>query len=177
MAPAMGSCSKEPLSSYANPSRTCTIRSARSPTSASWVITMMVLTLLVALSGHSGRDLVRSLVTNLRLPYRWGYAGLSGARLFPAVAAELELVRSARAVRGSAHRGRPWSPVQRFLEPVVPLLASQIRHAERQALVLESRGFGAYPMRTERAGRPWSVTDSLAVLIIWAITVVPFVVR
>ena len=141
------------------------------------VITMMVLTLLVALSGHSGRDLVRSLVTNLRLPYRWGYAGLSGARLFPAVAAELELVRSARAVRGSAHRGRPWSPVQRFLEPVVPLLASQIRHAERQALVLESRGFGAYPMRTERAGRPWSVTDSLAVLIIWAITVVPFVVR
>ncbi|MFT4286487.1 energy-coupling factor transporter transmembrane component T family protein [Nocardioides sp.] len=132
---------------------------------------ILVLAWLPALAGHTGRGLVRSLVRNARLPYRWGYAGLAAGRLVPGARAELELARAVRRSRGAATSGRPWSPLRRLTEPVVPVLAGQIRRAERAALALESRGFGAYPRRTEPDDRPLGLGDLVFVALGWLVTV------
>jgi energy-coupling factor transport system permease protein len=42
---------------------------------------------------------------------------------------------------------------------IVPLLASGIRHAERVALSMDARAFGAYPTRTERHISPFRTRD------------------
>jgi len=41
----------------------------------------------------------------------------------------------------------------------VPLLAGAIRHAERVALAMDARAFGAYPDRTERHIVPFRARD------------------
>jgi energy-coupling factor transport system permease protein len=43
----------------------------------------------------------------------------------------------------------------------VPLLAGAIRHAERVALAMDSRAFGAHPTRTERHLVPFRVRDTV----------------
>nr|MDQ2697790.1 energy-coupling factor transporter transmembrane protein EcfT [Actinomycetota bacterium] len=49
----------------------------------------------------------------------------------------------------------------------VPLLASAIRHAERVALAMDARAFGAHPTRTERVISRWRARDSMFVLLFW----------
>jgi energy-coupling factor transporter transmembrane protein EcfT len=53
---------------------------------------------------------------------------------------------------------------------VVPLLASSIRHADRVALAMESRAFGAHATRTERRPSLWRVRDTLFVTAVWSAT-------
>jgi energy-coupling factor transport system permease protein len=107
---------------------------------------------LALVSGLSttGADLARASVQHLRLPYRVGYTALAAFRFVPRFASELELIRRAHRVRGA--RGGPWpfGAVVRAAGYVVPLLAGAIRHAERVALAMDARAFGAFPTRTER---------------------------
>jgi energy-coupling factor transport system permease protein len=53
---------------------------------------------------------------------------------------------------------------------IVPLLAGAIRHAERVALAMDSRAFGAYPDRTERHIVPWRTRDTVFILAFWVVT-------
>ncbi len=98
---------------------------------------------LVAGLTTTGPDLARSLVQQLRVPYRVGYTAIAAFRFVPRFARELEIIRQAHRVR-AGHRS--------FLglAYVVPLLAGAIRHAERVALAMDARAFGAHPDRTER---------------------------
>lgn len=109
----------------------------------------------------SGSDLVRASVQQLRVPYRIGYTALAAFRFMPRFGHELAVIRAAHRVRGY-HGGRgPLSRIARGWGYIVPLLAGAIRHAERVALAMDSRAFGAHPTRTERHLVPFRVRDTV----------------
>lgn len=51
----------------------------------------------------------------------------------------------------------------------VPLLAGGIRHAERVALAMDARGFGAYPDRTYRRELHFHARDVAFVVAAWLV--------
>jgi len=120
---------------------------------------------LIAGLSTTGPDLVRSTVQQLRVPYRIGYTALAAFRFVPRFRHELDVIRQAHRVRG-AHGGRgPFAAIARWGGYLVPLLAGAIRHAERVALAMDARAFGAYPDRTERHIVPFRVRDAVFVVL------------
>ncbi len=127
---------------------------------------------LLAGATSTGPDLVRSTVQHLRVPYRVGYAALAAFRFVPRFRHELDIIRQAHRVRG-AHQGRgPFAAVARWWGYIVPLLAGAIRHAERVALAMDARAFGAHPDRTERHPVPLRARDAVFVGLFWVATAV-----
>jgi energy-coupling factor transport system permease protein len=90
----------------------------------------------------SPTDLVLSLIQNARFPYRLGYGILVAYRFLPMWRTELETIRAAHRIRGV---GRRRGEMRRY---AVPLLASAIRKAERVAMAMDSKAFGAARSRT-----------------------------
>ncbi|MCE4027445.1 energy-coupling factor transporter transmembrane protein EcfT [Microbacterium sp. Au-Mic1] len=116
----------------------------------------------------TGPDVVRAGVQQLRIPYRIGYTALAAYRFVPRFGYELSVIRAAHRVRGT-HGGRgPFARVARGWGYIVPLLASAIRHAERVALAMDSRAFGAHPTRTERHEVPFRARDLLFLILMLA---------
>ncbi|WP_368499860.1 energy-coupling factor transporter transmembrane protein EcfT [Herbiconiux sp. A18JL235] len=138
-------------------------------TTATRLVGIVMLSLVAGLT-TSGPDLVRALVQQLRVPYRVGYTALAAYRFVPRFGHELELIRQAHRVRGMARGRGPIAAARRWVGYVVPLLAGGIRHAERVALAMDSRAFGAHPTRTERHLVPFRVRDGVFVLLLWAAT-------
>lgn len=131
---------------------------------------IVALSLLAGLT-TSGPDLARASVQQLHVPYRIGYTALAAFRFVPRFGHELDVIRQAHRVRG-AHGGRgPFAAAARWWGYIVPLLAGAIRHAERVALAMDARAFGAHPDRTERHLVPWRTRDTVFVLALWALTV------
>lgn len=125
---------------------------------------------LIAGLTTTGPDLVRSTVQQLRVPYRIGYTALAAFRFVPRFGYELEVIRQAHRVRGS-HGGRgPFAALARWWGYIVPLLAGAIRHAERVALAMDARAFGAHADRTERYLVPWRGRDTAFVVVSWAVS-------
>ncbi|MFF1879622.1 energy-coupling factor transporter transmembrane component T family protein [Leifsonia sp. NPDC058230] len=135
---------------------------------------LVVLALIGGLT-TTGPDLARSLVRQLRVPYRVGYTAIAAYRFIPRFATELALIRQAQRVRGVARGRGPIAATRRAFAAVVPLLASSIRHADRMALAMESRAFGAHPTRTERYPTPWRIRDTAFVLLFWQVAAAIFV--
>ena len=124
---------------------------------------IVALALIAGLS-TTGPDLVRATVQQLRVPYRIGYTALAAFRFVPRFGHELEVIRQAHRVRG-AHGGRgPFSAIARWFGYVVPLMAGAIRHAERVALAMDARAFGAHPDRTERHLVPFRARDTVFIV-------------
>lgn len=122
---------------------------------------------LIAGLTTTGPDLVRATVQQLRMPYRIGYTALAAFRFVPRFGHELDVIRQAHRVRGS-HGGRgPFAALARWWGYIVPLLAGAIRHAERVALAMDSRAFGAHLDRTERHVVPWRTRDTLFTVVFW----------
>ncbi|MGO1539249.1 MAG: energy-coupling factor transporter transmembrane component T family protein [Leucobacter sp.] len=130
---------------------------------------LLSLSLLAGLT-TSGPDLVRSMVQQLRVPYRIGYTALAAFRFVPRFGHELAVIRSAHRVRGMAGGRGPLAGVKRWLGYVVPLLAGAIRHAERVALAMDSRAFGATKRRTERHIVPFRARDAAFIALFWVVT-------
>jgi energy-coupling factor transport system permease protein len=142
--------------------------------------TSLRLTALVALAligglTTTGPDLARALVAQLRVPYRIGYTAVAAYRFVPRFGTELALIRQAQRVRGVAPGRGPVARLRRGSAAVVPLLASSIRHADRMALAMESRAFGAHRTRTERMPSRWRARDTVFTLIGWVLTAAAFV--
>ena len=134
---------------------------------------IVALSLIVGLS-TTAPDLARSFVQQLRVPYRIGYTALAAFRFVPRFGHELDVIRQAHRVRG-AHGGRgPFAAIARWSGYVVPLLAGAIRHAERVALAMDARAFGAHPDRTERHLVPWRVRDTVFVAAFLVVSAVLF---
>lgn len=129
---------------------------------------------LVAGLTTTGPDLVRSMVQQLRVPYRIGYTALAAFRFVPRFGHELHVIRSAHRVRGAEHGRGPIGAIRRQFGYVVPLLASAIRHAERVALAMDARAFGAYPDRTERYIVPFRVRDWVFMITFWVASAAVF---
>jgi energy-coupling factor transport system permease protein len=108
------------------------------------------------------------------VPYRIGYTALAAFRFVPRFGHELEVIRQAHRVRG-AHGGRgPMAAISRWSGYVVPLLAGAIRHAERVALAMDARAFGAHPDRTERHLVPFRARDVVFIVLFVAASAVIF---
>lgn len=139
------------------------------------IAAIVALSLIVGLS-TTGPDLVRSTVQQLRVPYRIGYTALAAFRFVPRFGHELEVIRHAHRVRG-AHSGRgPFALLARWGGYVVPLLAGAIRHAERVALAMDARAFGAHPDRTERHIVPFRARDTVFICLFVAASATIFLV-
>jgi energy-coupling factor transport system permease protein len=123
---------------------------------------------LVAGATTTGPDFARSLVQQLRVPYRVGYTAIAAFRFVPRFRQELRIIRQAHRVRAAGRR----SPG--MLGYVVPLLAGAIRHAERVALAMDARAFGAYPHRTERHRVPFRVRDAVYLVLFLAVSTAVF---
>lgn len=113
----------------------------------------------------TGPDLVRASIQQLRVPYRIGYTALAAYRFVPRFGHELSVIRAAHRVRGH-HGGRdPFTRLVRGWGYIVPLLAGAIRHAERVALAMDARAFGAYSTRTERHLVPFRARDVVFIIV------------
>ncbi|HEU0181987.1 MAG TPA: energy-coupling factor transporter transmembrane component T, partial [Agromyces mariniharenae] len=130
------------------------------------IAALLVLSLIAGLT-TTGPELVRALVQNLRVPYRIGYTALAALRFVPRFGHELEVIRAAQRVRGLDHGRGPVAAVRRTRAVAIPLLASAIRHAERVALAMDARAFGAHPTRTERTLSRWRPRDTAFVALVW----------
>ena len=128
------------------------------------IAAIVALALIAGLS-TTGPDLVRATVQQLRVPYRIGYTALAAFRFVPRFGHELDVIRQAHRVRG-AHGGRgPFAAIARWSGYLVPLLAGAIRHAERVALAMDARAFGAHSDRTERHLVPFRARDTVFVVL------------
>ncbi|WP_229068265.1 energy-coupling factor transporter transmembrane component T [Actinoplanes sp. DH11] len=128
------------------------------------VASVVLLALLAGLT-TDGPDLVRSMISHLRMPYRIGYAGFAAIRFVPRFRSDLEIIRLAHRVRGVDGGRGPLATGRRYSGYAVPLLAGAIRHGDRVSLAMEARGFGAHRTRTERRHVPLRARD--AVLATW----------
>ena len=127
---------------------------------------------LVLLSGISTDpdSLVRTLTSTSRLPYRVGSAGVAAIAFVTRFRQDFVILRTARALRGIGRRWGVLAPVARWLSSVVPLMILAIQHAERVALSMDSRAFGAHPRRTELIDVPWRMRDAVVVGAVWVAT-------
>ncbi|MFU8946797.1 energy-coupling factor transporter transmembrane component T family protein [Mycetocola zhadangensis] len=145
--------------------------------SGAWVIGLATalrlgaLLSLALISGltMTGPDLVRALVQQLHVPYRIGYTALAAYRFVPRFRHELDGIRQAHRVRGVAGGRGPIADIRRYLGYIVPLLVGAIRHAERVALAMDSRAFGAYESRTERYLVPFRTRDWVFIALFWSV--------
>ncbi len=112
----------------------------------------------------TGPDLVRASVQQLRVPYRIGYTALAAFRFVPRFGHELSVIRAAHRVRGHHGGSGPFARIARGWGYIVPLLAGAIRHAERVALAMDSRAFGAHTTRTERHLVPFRTRDTVFIV-------------
>ncbi|MRG59409.1 energy-coupling factor transporter transmembrane protein EcfT [Agromyces sp. CFH 90414] len=130
------------------------------------IAALVLLSLLAGLT-TGGPELVRAMVQNLRVPYRIGYTALAALRFVPRFGHELEVIRAAHRVRGTDHGRGPIAWLRRTVGLAIPLLASAIRHAERVALAMDARAFGAHRTRTERTVSRWRARDTVFVVAFW----------
>lgn len=91
--------------------------------------------------------LVNSLTVNARVPYKLGFTILAAYRFLPLLQRDLVQIAEAQRIRSVNRPRRRWS-VRALARSVIPLLAGGIRHAERLALAMDGRGFGAERTRT-----------------------------
>lgn len=112
--------------------------------------------------------LLRTLTTTCRLPYRVGAAGTAALTFLTRLHHDLRLLCTARALRGIGDRWGPLAPAVRWVSALLPLTVLAVRHAERVALSMDSRAFGAHPRRTEMRDEPWRPRDLLVVAFAWA---------
>jgi energy-coupling factor transport system permease protein len=116
-------------------------------TTAMRVLALLLLSLPFSLTTDSA-DFLRALVQQWRLPYRLGYGILAAFRFAPMLQTEMAVIQAAHRVRG-VNGGHGWrGGYERMRRYAVPLLATAIRQAERTALAMEGRAFGAFPERT-----------------------------
>lgn len=134
---------------------------------AARVVALVSLSLLFSLTTNVN-DFVLALVQQARVPYRVGYAALAALRFAPLFRHELNQIRAAHRVRGLAQSGIAGELAQ-VRRALVPLLASAIRRAERAALAMDGRAFGAYPQRTYVRRLPFTVTDAAFTAAFWAL--------
>jgi energy-coupling factor transport system permease protein len=91
--------------------------------------------------------LVRALMGYGKLPPRLGYSLFAAMQLVPDLAAEVQQMRLARAMKSGRQVRRIPRPAE-LLNLVVPLLAFAIRRAGRTAIAMEARGLSSETPRT-----------------------------
>ncbi|MDR2253905.1 MAG: energy-coupling factor transporter transmembrane protein EcfT [Bifidobacteriaceae bacterium] len=124
----------------------------------------------LALAGSLGTtvaSLTSALVRHWRVPYRFADGAGQALRFAPRYAREVQTLRAAQRARGIGQRRGPVGAVRRSARMVLPLVAGGVRHAERVALAMDSRAFGAFERRTDRAPTQMRARDFVFVAALW----------
>lgn len=141
------------------------------------ILSLILGTLLFVLTTHlttHSTDFIRALVQQWRLPYRIGYSAMAAYRFIPLLNSELAVIQSAHKVRGISDRGGLSAQYDRAKRYAVPLLATAIRKAERTALAMDSRAFGAFEHRTYYRRFDFARSDWLFVVLFWLVSLTIF---
>lgn len=133
------------------------------------ILSLLLGMLLFVLTTDS-TDFIRALVQQWRLPYRIGYSAMAAYRFIPMLQSELAVIQSAHKVRGISDRGGLRAQYDRAKRYAVPLLATAIRKAERTALAMDSRAFGAFEKRTYYRRLYFTPSDWLFITMFWLLS-------
>lgn len=133
------------------------------------ILALLASSLPFSLSSDSA-DFVRALVQQARLPYRIGYSTLAAFRFIPMLQSEMAVVQAAHRVRGVDSQPGWRGTLERLRRSAVPLLTTAIRQAERTALAMDARAFGALPQRSYFRRMRFSAWDWAYLLGFWALS-------
>lgn len=104
-------------------------------------------------------EMLLSLMQNLRLNSGIAYGVMVAFRFFPMMEKDMAMIRAARSIRmGDSKRS-----MRDTLALPIPLLATNVRRAEKVAVAMEARGFDRFGERSSYREVPWQVRDSLYV--------------
>ena len=112
-------------------------------------------------------DTVRAFVVHLRMPERIAQAGIAALSFGPILRREHASILEAHILRGSRYDLPLIEVPARWLRSTPALVAAAIRHAERVAMSMDARAFGAHPTRTQRTDFAWRTRDTLLVALAW----------
>lgn len=112
-------------------------------------------------------DFVGALVQQLKVPYKIGYSSMAAFRFIPMLNFELTVIQAAHKIRGVADKSGPRAKFQQVKRYTIPLLSTAIRKAERTALAMDSRAFGAFENRTYYRTLRFKASDFIFVLAFW----------
>ncbi|PID84930.1 MAG: hypothetical protein CSA11_00195 [Chloroflexi bacterium] len=139
------------------------------------ILSLILGTLVFVLTTDS-TDFIRALVQQWRLPYRIGYSAMAAYRFMPMLQSEMAVIKAAHKVRGISDRGGLKAQYDRARRYAVPLLATAIRKAERTALAMDSRAFGAFDDRTYYRRLQFHTRDWIFIAAFWLVSVVILVI-
>lgn len=111
------------------------------------ILALLTLSLPFSLTTDSA-DFIRALVQQWRMPYRIGYSVLAAFGFIPLLQGEVSVINAAHKVRGVQATPGWRGAYERLRRYAVPLLTGAIRQAERTALTMDGRAFGALPARS-----------------------------
>ncbi|TCW60393.1 energy-coupling factor transporter transmembrane component T [Treponema sp. J25] len=111
-------------------------------------------------------DLIRSLMQQWHLSYRWGYALFAGWNSIPLIRRDLELIQKAQDIRLAGQPARHRR--QRLLRVPITLLSGVILHGERLSLSMAARGLENCQKRTFIREIPWTGRDWLYIILMGA---------
>ena len=137
--------------------------------------TIIMSALLFSLT-TSFNKFVGALVQQCKVPYRIGYSTMAAYRFVPMLNFELAVIRAAHKIRGISDRGGLKTKLKQAKRYAVPLLSTAIRKAERTALAMDSRAFGAFKDRTYYHIHRFTRRDFLFILTLWLIGIAVVVI-
>lgn len=138
-------------------------------TTALRAMAMMLGTLVFVITSDLA-DFIRSLVQQVKLPYRIGFSMMATFRFIPMLSGEMDNIKAAHKVRGVSDKRGLIAQYSRMRRYSIPLLATGIRKAERVALAMESRAFGAYQDRTWFRKSRFNIYDGIFIVCCWALS-------
>lgn len=113
-------------------------------------------------------EMLLSLMQNLKLNSGIAYGIMVAFRFFPMMEQDITMIKSARAIRlGDRRRG-----LRDYLSMPIPLLAANVRRAEKVAIAMEVRGFDRFSKRSSFKRVPWKHQDTIYLGIIISMFIV-----
>ena len=116
--------------------------------------------------------LVNSMITILKVPYRFAYTFYAALRYIPVFENEARNILNAHAVRGAGMDEGFLSKARMVTRLTVPLLISGLRKAKNSAIAMEGRAFGAFPKKTMTVEYPVPINGVVFSIVWWVIFVV-----
>lgn len=118
---------------------------------------------ILFVSNTDPNELILSLIKQCRLSPGIAYGILTAFRLLPSMEEDLALINAAHRIRNSKKKKwylkkNPW------YRNAIPLLAANVRRAERVAIAMEARGFEMNMKRTYYKTVYWRKTDTVFVI-------------
>ncbi|WP_267164144.1 energy-coupling factor transporter transmembrane component T family protein [Halovenus salina] len=133
------------------------------------ILALSVLSLLFVLTTNI-ESFLGALVQNLGLPYQIGYSAMAAFRFAPEMQSDVETIRAAHTVRGTPDTDGIRNRLYRMSRYAIPLFVNSIRRAERTALAMDARAFGASNKRTHYRTHTITGVDVAFVMVFWMLS-------